>query len=130
MDDRDKDFIKRVNDIQTNIRNFKTNQTIGGDSWVVYRTAINFTNSYNKLWQVDFIPDTAGSFVAKAYWTTQDRGIYGSDQEFTPDPNYFGRWYYFRSIANNGAQIAETIMVYSTKKGTIVMTQLNPTTSP
>lgn len=118
----DNDLIKRVNNIRTNIRNLKTNQVVGGDSWVVYRTKVDFTHGANVYYRVDFTPDVSGNFVAKAFWTTQDRVLYGSDRELIPDPNYSGRWYYVRRVFGN---INETIFIYSTKKGTITLTNLS-----
>lgn len=118
----DDDLIKRVNDIRTNIRNLKTTQIIGGDSWVVYRQYIPMPlasgpqpSSSKPTYLVEFTPDIDGPFVAKAYYTTDDRISYARD--LAPDPNYFGRWFCPR-----GYFVPWGIMVYSTKKGNATVT--------
>lgn len=118
----DDDLIKRVNEIRTNIRNLKTTQTIGGDSWVVYRTYLDMpvssggVGSSNKpKYRVDFTPDVDGQFISKAYMVTTDRTQYAVD--LTPDPNYFGRWF-----VPSGYAVPWGVMIYSTRKGSAVVT--------
>lgn len=115
------DLIKRVNDIRVNIQNLKTSQTIGGDSWVVYRTYINMpvetanNNTVKPKYQIDFTPDIDGNFVAKSYKVTADRLAFAVDM--TPDPNIPGRWF-----LDQGYFVAWGIMIYSTRKGTARVT--------
>lgn len=115
------DLIKRVNNIRVNIQNLKTSQTIGGDSWVVYRTYIQLptetlsNNSVKPKYQIDFTPDIEGNFVAKAYKVSEDRISFTLDM--TPDPNVAGRWY-----LDQGYFVPWGIMIYSTRKGTARVT--------
>jgi len=119
----DNELTRKIKNIQTNIRDLKTRQVIGGDSWIVYRTQLSMPSPASgsgqtiPKYRLDFTPDVEGSFVAKAYNTSTDRTQYGSDQDLIPDPNYFGRWY-----VTNGLFNGWDIMIYSTKKGTATVT--------
>jgi hypothetical protein len=115
---------QEINSTIKSIQDLKYRQFIGGDSWVVYRTEINFTSILGHVYKVDFYPDTSGRYVAKAYLTVPERDIAGSDQAMHPDPNVDGRWW----MAQNHVGDA-TIFVYSTKKGILNLTDVSTTVS-
>jgi hypothetical protein len=119
------ELAKRLKRIQTDIKELKFRQAVGGDSWVVYRTELDFLHqaggSTGHYYQIDFQPDVGGKFVAKAYWTTPDRLTGGT--ELAPDPNVNGRFYMVDSIF--GSPTTRTIFVYSTKRGKIVITDIS-----
>lgn len=116
-----KELQEKIRRLKEDLRDLKTVQAIGGDSWVVYRTEINYTAQPNKVNVITFVPDDAGEFVARAYWTTPDRSVPGSDFDITPDPNMQGKWY---DCTYSASAVARTIMIYSTKKGKAFLTPL------
>lgn len=116
------ELAKRVNRINADIKDLKTEQAIGGDSWVIYRSQVTYTALVGRIYQLDFVPDVTGAFVAKAYLTSPDRIIYGSELDVTPDPNVNGRWYV---VAATFGTVDRTLFVYSTKKGTLTLTDLS-----
>jgi hypothetical protein len=120
------ELAKRVNRINADIKDLKTEQAIGGDSWIIYRDQVSYTSLANRIYQVDFVPDVAGSFIAKAYLTDPTRFQYGSELSVRPDPNVNGRWYV---ISTSFGTVDRTVFIYSTKKGTLTLTDLSvPTT--
>lgn len=128
MDTRD-ELARRMNRINTDIKDLKFRQAVGGDSWVVYRTKLDFTHEAGGVnghyYQIDFQPGTGGNFVAKAYWTTPD--LISAASMLTPDPNINGRFYMIDPIF--GSPTVRTIFVYSTKRGKIIITDLSDTTT-
>lgn len=117
---------EKLNRLINDLKDLKFRQAIGGDSWVVYRTELEYMDegggSNGHIYQVDFQPDVGGNFVARAYWTTPDRLTNGT--ELAPDPNVNGRWYKVDTLFSPGVR---TIFVYSTKKGKIVLTDRTAT---
>lgn len=116
------DKANRVKRLENDIRELKTNQTLGGDSWVVYRKEIQYTKTAGSKHKITFTPDIAGDYVAVAMWFwpgNPDRR--GTDQDLAPDPNINGVWwdntYAFGSISRG-------IMIWSTKKGTVKIEQV------
>jgi hypothetical protein len=120
----DQELTERMSRIITDIKDLKFRQAVGGDSWVVYRTQLDFTHLGGGVsghyYQIDFQPDQGGNFVAKGYWTTPDKITGGT--ELAADPNINGRWYFIDSIFGTGA--VRTIFVYSTKRGKIIVTDI------
>lgn len=117
----DNKLIEKIKSIQSNIRQLKTTQTIGGDSWVVYRTMIPMPtpttgagSAVDPVYRIDFTPEVEGPFVAKAFSSDSDRPM-------VPDPNYYGRWYLVEANYAGNWQL----MIYSTKKGTATVTQIS-----
>lgn len=109
----------RTKRLAADILDMKHNQTIGGDSWVVYRTELNFTKEPGMINVITFVPDIANDFVALAVYTTPDRTIWGIDQDITPDPNVNGKWYDCTFVFGSSDR---TIFIYSTVKGTAFIT--------
>lgn len=124
---QNKELATRLNRIVTDIKDLKFRQAIGGDSWIVYRIALDFTHAAGGItghyYQVDYQPDTSGNFVAKCFWTTPDRLTSGS--ELSPDPNVNGRWYFVDPIF--GSPTTRTIFIYSTKRGKIITKDISTT---
>lgn len=119
----DDELQKRMNKLSSTIKDLKTNQTIGGDSWVLYRTKALMTLPAGQ-WkiQIDFIPDITGDFVATAYLvSTQPTGFTYFSEPCYVDPNYQGRWY--RREGSPSAAITIAVLVYSTREGKIVLTK-------
>lgn len=91
----------------------KLNQTIGADSWIIYRKKHTFNMLANTTYRIDFVPLIAGSFVARAY---QETNIFVTgDIYFYPDPNINGRWW----TGRNSTTTDVTMLVFSTREGTI-----------
>lgn len=117
MDERT-GFIKRLNKTLTEIKNFKTNQSIGGDSWVVYRSEIDYPIMGAGEYIVRFSPESNNDYVAVCKVTDPDRGMYGTIGDLVPDPNIKGKWW--RPYQHSGTTlITQTFFVYSTVKGMV-----------
>ena len=116
------EIVKALDRVITDMKDMKYRQAIGGDSWVVYRAETTFDVVEGHKYRVDFVPDFPGNFVAKAYEVDPDRTLYGSDRYLHPDPNINGRWWFTWSPFSG--TIARTVFIYSTKKGTIGITDL------
>lgn len=109
-------FADRLNKVLTEIKNLKMNQTIGGDSWVVYRTAVTKTVVSNREYRVLFSPETNNEFVSVLK-------VNGQIGETFADPNVQGLWWkpsYFAS----GLTFPAIFFVYSTVKGTVSVTDV------
>lgn len=111
-------FTQRLNKVVTEIKNMKMNQTIGGDSWIVYRTEVTLPVSFAKEYRIIFSPETNNSFVAVLKRTSPDRQIYGSIVDFLPDPNLPGVWWQPYQFAGS-LTVDSTYFCYSTVKGTL-----------
>lgn len=119
------DFTKRVNKVVTEIKNLKTNQIIGGDSWVVYRAEVIIGQAWNREYLIRFSPEVNLPYVARCYETSPDRVIYGSTSELYPDPNNQGIWWVpSTSVSATGTMIDTTFFVYSTVKGSVSVTDV------
>lgn len=123
----DNQLQNKLNRIAANIKELKSNQVFGGDSWEVYRFSSDFSRAYTRCYRIDFYPDIEGPFVAKAYLTSPDRITYGSDRDLRPDPNYSGRWYTVWNTAAGSTPQPWTVFIYSTRKGRVVITDITPT---
>lgn len=117
----DDNFTKRVNKVITEIKNLKTNQVIGGDSWVVYRAEVIITQVWNKEYVIRFSPEVNLPYVARCYETSPDRTVYGDTSELYPDPNKAGVWWVpSTSINSTGLQKYRVkLIVYATDSGRI-----------
>lgn len=111
-------FTQRLNKVVTEIKNMKMNQTVGGDSWIVYRSEINIPTSFSKEYRIIFSPETNNSFVAVLKSTSPDRTTYGSIGDFMPDPNLPGVWWKPYQFASS-LTVDATYFCYSTVKGTL-----------
>lgn len=125
--DDSKELQDRVRRITADLKDLKHNQTIGGDSWVVYRQEATYVkpqpnygvNHTQPVFRIDFTPDEDGPFVAVAIVAPSDRTFQANDQDIYPDPNYYGRWWDCGTI---GAGWPHTVvMVFSTKKGKVTV---------
>lgn len=130
INEESNELAKRVKRLSSDAKELKTNQTIGGDSWVVYRHEITYVkpspaygvSHTQPVFRIDFTPDEAGPFVANVLVSPSDRTFQADDQDIMPDPNHYGRWYDCGTI---GASWPYTIfMVFATKKGTLTVTRL------
>lgn len=133
INEESNEMAKRVKRLSADLKDLKTNQTIGGDSWIVYRHEITYVKpqpSYGvthsqPVFKITFTPDEAGPFVANILISPSDRTFQANDQDIMPDPNYFGVWYDCGTI---GAGWAYTVaMVFATKKGTLTVERVNKT---
>lgn len=114
----------RVRRLSADLKDLKHNQTIGGDSWVVYRHEATYVKPQpnygvvhtQPIFQIDFIPNEDGPFVALAIVTISSKAFQADEQDVYPDPNYYGRWY---DCGTTGAGGSTTVMVFSTKKGVV-----------
>lgn len=113
-----RDFNTRLNKVITEIKNIKTTQTIGGDSWVVYRTEIDVTLAPNSEYKVIFSPITNNEFVAVCKLTDPERVLAGEMRDLVPDPNINGVWWR-PAYSPSTMGLARTIFVYSTVKGSV-----------
>lgn len=121
----DNELAKRVSKLKETVKDLKTNQVIGGDSWVMYRTKIVIPMTPLATFQVDFIPDTEGRFVNRAYKVSAGDEAYSSYSEpLDPDPNYDGRWYVTNDFVD--VSVEQGIMFYTTKPGRIIARQIKP----
>lgn len=121
----DNEITKRLAGLRENIKGLKTNQTVGGDSWVMYRAKIVITMSPASTFQVDFIPDVEGSFVSRAYSVPASDEVFGYySNQLDPDPNYDGRWYVTNSSGD--LTVEQGILFYTTRRGRIVATKIKP----
>ena len=107
---------KRLTRLRSDILELKTNQSIGGDSWIVYRHDIVFTKTAGSINVITFTPDVAGDFVTKAVANNGDRSLTGTDLDLMPDPNVKGKWY---DCTYAFGPVTRVIMLYSTRKGSI-----------
>lgn len=112
------DINERLHKVVTEIKNMKMNQTVGGDSWVVYRTEVTYTTDASREYRVRFSPETSQDFVAVCKRTTPDRAFYGTILQLIPDPNIKGIWWRPFQFPN-GYDLTETFFIYSTVKGTV-----------
>lgn len=112
------DFITRFNKVTTEIKNMKMNQTVGGDSWVVYRAEVEMLTNGSKEYKIVFSPETSNDYVAVCKRTSPDRVIYGSIGDMYPDQNKPGVWWRPFQF-NGGLDVVQTFFVYSTVKGTV-----------
>ena len=116
-------FTDRLNRTLAEIKNMKMNQTVGGDSWVVYRAEVNMVVSGAREYVIIFSPETNNDYVAVCKVTSPDRVIYGSIGDLMPDPNIKGKWW--KPFQFSGAGFVEqTFFVYSTVKGTVSITDV------
>lgn len=109
-------FTDRLNRVLAEIKNLKMNQTIGGDSWVVYRTAVTKTVFSNREYRVLFSPETNNDYVAVLK-------VNGTIGEVFPDPNIQGLWWK-PSYLSSGLTFTAIFFVYSTVKGTVSVTDV------
>lgn len=114
----------RFNKVTRELDNMKLNQSIGADSWIVYRQEMEFTFTPGIPYVVDFIPLVDGPFVANFYQRSSapppPGGEYSWGSYATPDPNVNGRWWLSQSALPQGTINNPWIFsVYSTRKGTI-----------
>lgn len=112
------DFSKRVDKVLAEIKNMKMNQTVGGDSWVVYRSEVNHPMVPNRQYTIRFSPETNNNFVAVCKRTSPDRQISGSIGDALADPNIAGLWWRPYQF-NSSTPVVQTFFVYSTVKGTV-----------
>ena len=117
MDNQSK-FTTRLNRVITEIKNFKTNQLIGGDSWIVYRSEIDYSILPSHEYLVTFAPESSNDFTAVCKVTSPDRTIPGSIGDLTPDPYVNGKWWR-RYQFSSTTPVIQTFFVYSTVKGTV-----------
>lgn len=112
----DKRLRSKLDRLEREIKDLKLNQIIGGDSWVVYRTKINFTRDMNKSYKVTFSPAIAGQYVAVAKLANGDGDfrLYG----LHPDQNFTNIWWAYRQLPYSQVTGA-SIMVFSTIEGSI-----------
>ncbi len=113
----DIELTNRLKRVESDIKQLKTNQTIGGDSWVVYKYKFDFVKVPTNVQKIIFTPDIAGDFVAQAFWYFPDNpDAFMNDQDITPDPNINGVWW---DCSYAFASVNRTIVVFSTKKGKV-----------
>lgn len=112
------DFSKRVDKVLAEIKNMKMNQTVGGDSWVVYRSEVNYPIVPNRQYTIRFSPETNNNFVAVCKVTSPDRQIPGSIGDLLADSNVQGLWWRPYQF-NSSTPVIQTFFVYSTVKGTV-----------
>lgn len=112
------DFKDRVGRLIAEVKNYKMNQTVGGDSWVVYRAAVDVNIGRSKEYLVRFSPETNNDYVAVCKITSPDRATYGSIGDLIPDPNIKGRWWR-PYLAAGGSDVLTTFFVYATVRGTV-----------
>lgn len=111
-------FTQRLNKVTTEIKNMKMNQTIGGDSWVVYRSEVTAVTQMSREYKIIFSPEVSNNYVAVLKRTSPDRVIYGSIGDTHPDPNIPGVWWRPYQFSG-GVPVEQTFFVYSTVKGTV-----------
>lgn len=119
------EYVDRIKRVESDVKQLKTNQTIGGDSWVVYKYRIDYVKTPATISKITFTPDIAGDYVATALWFFPDNpDPFLNDQDVTPDPNINGVWW---DVTYAFSGVNRSIMVYSTKKGKVTMANYIPT---
>lgn len=113
------ELAERAKRLENDIKQLKTNQTVGGDSWVMYKYKITYVKTTGVTSKVTFTPDIAGDFVAQAFWYFPDAADpFINDSDLTPDPNINGVWW---DVTYAYSAINRAIIVYTTKKGKLTM---------
>lgn len=122
MSDREKNLDSILARINSDLVDYKKTQSLGGDSWIVYRYRGSFSAIAGAKYRIDFTPDHQGEFVAQL-WQTDSDPASGTLSLFYPDPQINGRWYFIQRLFTDRS-IGYTL--YSTKKGSIEVIQVSP----
>jgi hypothetical protein len=134
-------LVSLVKELQSNMQQIKTAQRLGGDGWIVYRTAtgntwdINATLTWpeSRRWLITFTPDVDKQVVASIDFAEDNDPtitISGTElyRHFTAVPGTLNQWYYVArldaDLDADEAIFKAKFVVNSTSTGTLSIVQL------